>query len=550
MQIMIKLAQIFVAIVSISLLTTSCIQDVEPQGGSPSAEQVSSAPGAFDGLVSALTSSLTGTFEFGSGNTYPWDFGYPTFYLMRDFMGQDIVGEPLGNDWYITWYAATTSLGPDYLYCQVPWTYYYQWINGCNTVIALVDKENPDPAQVDGLGIAYTMRAMFYMDLARMFQFTYVKDTQAPTVPIVTEETTLEQATNNPRAPQETMWEFILSDLDKAEQYIANYKRTDVYTPDISVVYGLKARAYLTMEKWADAEKYAKLAQAGFTPMNEAQYTDRMTAFNTPNSSWIFGLKFNPNSDNILLNDSDSNWGSQMFLEVKGGLYGSSYGVPRHIDAHLYQTIPDTDFRKNCFMTPELDEMDAETRTATIIERYSDYPHYLDVTAESSTSGVYGYLALKFRAAGGAEGRENPYKATAASVPMMRVEEMMLIEAEAAGMQNEAQGKALLTAFAQLRDPEYVYDEKTSFRDNVWWQRRVELWGEGFATFDIKRLQKGIIRNYAGTNHGENYRWNTTEVPQWMNLCIVRTEGNYNFGLGENNPTPVAPAGDSPEYVW
>ena len=32
-------------------------------------------------------------------------------------------------------------------------------------------------------------------------------------------------------------------------------------------------------------------------------------------------------------------------------------------------------------------------------------------------------------------------------------------------------------------------------QNELWWQRRVELWGEGFATFDIKRLQKGIIRS-------------------------------------------------------
>ena len=53
----------------------------------------------------------------------------------------------------------------------------------------------------------------------------------------------------------------------KQQQYIkdllAGYNRSDVYTPDLSVVYGLKARAYLTMEDWANAEKYAKQAQTG-----------------------------------------------------------------------------------------------------------------------------------------------------------------------------------------------------------------------------------------------------------------------------------------------
>ncbi len=36
------------------------------------------------------------------------------------------------------------------------------------------------------------------------------------------------------------MWDFIISDLDKAEEYLAGYERPDKTTPDVSVVYGLK----------------------------------------------------------------------------------------------------------------------------------------------------------------------------------------------------------------------------------------------------------------------------------------------------------------------
>jgi hypothetical protein len=62
--------------------------------------------------------------------------------------------------------------GPDWdlvtAVCQVPWTYYYGWIKSCNTVISLAG-ENPEADKVAGAGIAYAMRAMFYMDIARMF---------------------------------------------------------------------------------------------------------------------------------------------------------------------------------------------------------------------------------------------------------------------------------------------------------------------------------------------------------------------------------------------
>ena len=124
------------------------------------------------------------------------------------------------------------------------------WIKSCNTVISLAG-ENPEADKVAGAGIAYAMRAMFYMDIARMFGMsTYARDKSSITVPIIKENTTLTDITDNPRATNEEMWAFILSDLDKAETYLADYKRSDVYTPDLSVVYGLKARAYLTMEDW------------------------------------------------------------------------------------------------------------------------------------------------------------------------------------------------------------------------------------------------------------------------------------------------------------
>ena len=113
-----------------------------------------------------------------------------------------------------------------------------------------------------------------------------------------------------------------------------------------------------------------------------------------------------------------------------------------------------------------------------------------------------------------------------------------------------ADGKVtVVLRFAKTRDPQYTYNDLQSFRDNVWWQRRVELWGEGFATFDIKRFEKGITRSYAGTNHPKGYRWNTDGVPDWMNLCIVGTEVNFNQAC-TNNPTPIQPTEDSPEKVW
>ncbi len=531
-------------IVAGGLILTGCIKETMPQQNVATSDQVANSPGVFQTFVNTCTSSLVGQFTYSGSDMYPWDYGYPSFFLQRDVMGQDIVLDE--QDWYTTWYGVGTGLGPRYAVCQLPWTYYYKWINNCNTVLNMAG-DNPSEDMVHGAGIALAMRAMFYMDLARMFQYTYKGNEDKITVPIVTEKTL--DFTNNPRATNTEIWAFILKDLDLAEKYLAEYVRADIYTPDVKVVYGLKARAYLTMEDFPNAEKYAKMAQEGFSPLSEVEYLDRMTAFNTPNHAWIYGLTFKSDDPNILLNDSDSNWGSQMFLEVQDVLYASNYGQPKRIDAHLYSTIPDTDYRKKCYIDFAIDNMDYESAVEAI-SKYSDYPERIIASAGATTSGAVGGLQLKFRAGGGADGRNgNAFAATCVAVPLMRVEEMMLIEAEAAGMQDEGRGKQLLEAFAKLRNPQYAYDATVSFRDNVWWQRRVELWGEGFATFDIKRLNKGVIRSYAGTNHYEGVRFNTETAPSWMNLCIVETETEYNKGIQENNPTPMTPE-DSPEHVW
>ena len=544
----------------LGMTATGCIEEINPQTSTVTATQAGNAPGAFSNYVGAITSSLAGQFMFGTGNTYPYDFGYSAFFIERDVMGQDMVlASSGGNNWFTTWYCSGTGLGPRYLVCQLPWTYYYKWIGACNDVIRLGGSE-PSDSQRSGVGFAYAMRALYYMDLARMFApKTYGLDKEAETVPIVTEQTT--DAAHNPRATNEVMWDFIISNLDKAEEYLDGYTRSDVYTPDISVVYGLKARAYLVMEDWANAEKYAKMAQQGYTLMTGAQYTDRDTGFNTPNSSWMLGLNFRADDPNILLNDADSSWGSWMCIEinpdVSGCGYASNYGQPMSIDRHLYETIPASDFRKKCFVDFSLDDMSRNDAISALAD-YSDYPEWVYTTGLSREVGFLGGLSLKFRAGGGAAGHDNQYIGFAVSVPMMRVEEMYLIEAEAAGMQDAGRGQQLLTAFATTRDPNYVFGQHNEaygngatapIQNECWWQRRVEFWGEGLATFDIKRLNKGIIRSYIGTNHLEGYRWNTNTPPEWMNLCIVETETKYNLDC-TNNPAPTPPTSDSEAYIW
>lgn len=209
--------------------------------------------------------------------------------------------------------------------------------------------------------VALTSIAHTSISICRMFaQKPYGADKNSETVPIVTEKTAVADLANNPRATNEEMYQFILSDLDKVGISGWLQTREQVCTRS-GVVYGMKARVYLDMQDWANAEAYAKKAQTGYTLMSADEYTDQETGFNTPNGAWMLGLTYKSDDPNITKNDGDSSWGSMMCIEIdpvaSGCGYAANYGQPFCIDYHLYQTIPATDCRKKCYVDFAIDDI-------------------------------------------------------------------------------------------------------------------------------------------------------------------------------------------------
>jgi tetratricopeptide (TPR) repeat protein len=520
-----------------ALLLSSCIKETEPQGGTVTTEQIAEVPTAVLSYAAGLDGwrNNFNTFNYADAEDVPhWDFGYPSLMIQRDLMGQDIEYSPGNYGQYNTWYNVGIALGPDYLICQYPWRWYYRWASQANTIMSLVpEPESASKEYVWALGKAYFYRALAYFDLGRLYlSGSYANNPQGLTVPRVTNETV--DVANNPRLPAEDLYPLILEDLDYAAQYLADAPAADKNTPTLAAVHGLYARVYLEIGNWGEAERYAKLAQAGFTPLTEAQWLDRTNGFNTPdnNNSWIFCTSVT--ADNDVVQTGIINWTSHMSAEADFGYTGAGAGVVVAIDRHLYDLIQATDFRKKSYVKPGATEAEVETNSP-----------FIDWIISKP------YLSLKFRPSKG--NYENYEVAAASSVPLMRVEEMYLIEAEAAARQDAARGKQVLENFVKTyRDPAYVSVGSSTdlVVDEIWVQRRIELWGEGFATFDIKRLNKGITRSYTGTNHRTGFRYNTTTSPAWMNYCIVRTEFNNNFSINpdENNPAPVTPSDAPPAW--
>ena len=126
-------------------------------------------------------------------------------------------------------------------------------------------------------------------------------------------------------------------------------------------------------------------------------------------------------------------------------------------------------------------------------------------------------------------------------IPLMRIEEMYLIKAEAEAMSGQ-DGKSTLENFVRTyRDPNYTCTGDV--QEAVYWQKRIELWGEGRIWFDVMRLGKGIDRRggvftaeavYVIDPNDEILLWRLPQSEIQANPAI--TDGDNNAGT---TPTPV-----------
>lgn len=508
--------KISIALVLLAVLLSGCTKDflhTEPEGGIVTTDQrdhvLAVSPEKLIAGVQGIYALLVDFNIMGFEDHN--DFGYPALVLMSELWGQDMVQMSSSYGWF--WsdqeysnrnYAARDNL--------MIWTVYYKAIKLANDVIGSVDPATEDPEFLAYLGQAKAMRAWAYLHLAQLYQHTYVGNEDALGVPIVTEKTTLEGAFNNPRKPLRDVYTFILKDLNDALENLDGFVRNSKVEVDQNVVYGLMARTYLTMERWGDAAKAANQARAGYAPMTGEQYNDEVTGFNyIGNPAWMWGSVLGENSAAVLT-------GIVNYPSHLGSLnYGYAWagGMFKAISVELYDQINPTDARKNAFIG-DFDSI--------FIPNLLELPPYANI---------------KFK----------PYRGVllqdvnANDWPLMRVEEMYLIEAEALAMSGSpGPGKDLLEEFIQgYRDPDYVCPatDPEGIQEAVWIQRRIELWGEGFAWFDLKRLRKPSIRSYTDSNFDPSVQFDLEPGHNLFLQRIPQREIQSNKGIPETANNPV-----------
>ena len=549
----------------IVLLSSGCIKETLPKGSTVTQDQLEQqGDKALTYMLSGIPSAMTRSGAAGYYGTYGYhyDFGISAVHFVTESMLEDIaVLVELGYFWFNGWYQ-NLGQGPEYTSCAYLWQQYYKWIKLANDLINVAGEITEDTTEQtkEIIGQAHAYRAMYYLDLARMYEPKPNKilppdqSILGLTVPIVTEKTTEEESKNNGRATREEMYQFILSDLAKAEEYLEN--APVVYTaPSLAAVYGLYARTYLELgatykemgnptdwdmtsqKAYGKAADYARkvIDMGEHSPLTQTQWEDPTNGFNNgaSNNAWIWGLTTSA--------ENQSNLISNIAHRSNEALYGYGNLYMLGVNQALYSRISDQDFRKHSWFDPEsgYNYRLAGGGQVAQIDAQSYYFIY----------GQYGfqapkYASLKFRPADGDV--LNYTVGNGADWCLMRIEEMYFIEMEAElNLSGLEKAQILLNDFMQT----YRYDSydctlvsmtEEAFISEMMLQKRIEFWGEGLLFFDYKRLDQGITRGYTGSNIPAVAQFNCEgRSPQW-NIVITRGEFQSNkVVVNQNNPDPT-----------
>lgn len=391
------------------------------------------------------------------------DFGLKAFQIATDMMCEDIAYHQF--NWFQFDYHLDNRM-ENYRRTRSTWGQFYDIIAKVNLHLeTYFAKESNDPEVLASKGEALALRGIAYFHLVNFYQHTYKGHEDALGVPLALKSTDA----NLPRAAVKDVYAQIVQDLAFAAEHCSvTGTHTDV---DRSVAAAYLAKAYAHMEDWANVEKYAKIAQEG-----------GVDVVSEPGRSWDMGQgdmlwAYDINAQNSTL--WASYWSHMDQFLARGYAPG---GAKKLIHNALYNKIPATDSRRKLWVNL--------TDYPDVAKQMLAVSHNPEMTLEDMEN----YDQLKFVA--GDAGMEQDYC-------FIRVQDPILLEIEALVEQNklgEAQTK--LTEFAKKRNPAFVApDTQDALREEVRFQRRIELWAEGTNWFDMKRWKLDINRNVPDTNH-------------------------------------------------
>lgn len=429
------------------------------------------------------------------------DFGQKSLDLSVDISAQDMVHSSMTSwfrkNYWIEDRTATTDRP------QRQWYYCYANIRDLTDMLSAIPKENlatASTATKHMRGEALALRAYHYFMLVNLFQtggeWSKIKD--LPGVPVYKEVT----LAGNPRAKVSEVYDFIFEDYEEAIELLKDVSYTKPTRVGERAVKLLAARAYLYAGNYKRALELSSEVVAGSRLMSTNDYQAGFDDIN--NVEWLLGIDVTPSNAT-----SYASFFSQMDA-TSSGYAGKASSAYKCIDAKLYKELSDNDVRKANF----------KTYNGTELVQHK----FIDNSKKFLGDLVY-----------------------------LRSAEAWYIKAESQARLNDVAGaQATLDAITNARvlvDKDgnathgYTWSgNKEALIDQIFVQKRLELWGEGQNAFEFNRMEKAIDRNYPGTNHPVGNINTGDKVLVWgdayriLQLPIKEIEGNPNITPNDQNP--------------
>ena len=369
------------------------------------------------------------------------------------------------------------------------WYYYYMLIGSANTILRSIDDlEGVETEKSYFKAQALAYRAYAYSNLVQIYGRRWSDGQDNPACEL---RLTGEEPDDLGLSTVGEVYAQVYSDLDEAISLFKSSgkanSRSQKYTMDLDVAYAIYARAALTREDWSKALLYAQLARNSYPLMSVA---DEKSGFCNPTDEWIWYL-YGAAEETLYFYD-------YFCYAAYNAQTSTTRSYPLLISKHLFDQIPATDIRRAFWLDPAGYEGTFNTNTMKASAQNSSNRLWAYGQAYASQDGrvgllsnhcIFAYMNFKIH---------NNAQPGIGHLCLFRSSEMLLIEAEAQyRMGNESAARDLLVELNtnSSRDPAYTCTATgTALMEQIKLYRGIELWGEGFNWFDLKRWGDSIDR--------------------------------------------------------
>lgn len=484
-----KINKVLIGILAITALSCSRDLDTEP-AKLVSKEQISEDPSVLEKALNGIYLELR---NHGSGGTTTHtDFGLMSIKAGVDLLSNDVIQ---AKDQHLGRYYDYKARENDNFTNAIVWNTFYSKIFVVNGLLEQIEKSGVNDGNKHIYGQLLALRAYSYFYLVRFYAHTYKNSKDDLGVPLVL--TTTDSSTPKARAKVQEVYDQIKKDIEQAIVSLSSFNRKNPAHIDQRTAKAIASEIYLEIEDYNKAASYASEARSGLTLMSEVDYIGAGFS-NITNPEFIWG--FDNNSQTKSIGNFYASFFS-MYDSTNEG-YAGAAGIYKIIDERLYKEIPETDYRKKVFNG-------ASESSYVFNGKTKKHPAYVSRKFKDTTffEGDYIYI---------------------------RASSLYYIEAEAlARLGRETEAKQVLYEITSKRDTGYTLSSKfgQNLIEEIILQKRIELWGEGYAWFDIKRLGKEIERDYPTSNH---------------------TFGKFNIPAGSNKfrfQIPISEVNNNPSII-